>query len=518
MRLCAKIFFQRINNLLKNKMGKINYILRGMLIIIVFSMNLKMAAQQTYQLTLDEVVALAQSDAPDALLASTQWKKNYWTYRSFLADFKPQVVLGASSLPNYNRSIEPITQDDGSQIYRQRAFMENYAGLSLQQDFAPTGARVELGSGIGRTDQFATEDLAASRNYISNPIQFRIEQPLFKFNLMKWRKKIEPIVYKESEKLYSEQMESVANQSKEFFFNLLFSQLDAEAARQDKINADTLLTLSQGRFEVGKIAETDLLQVQLSAMQAETRLAEAQLLMQTNTEQLRDFLDLQGDVQFDLVPPYDLPGITINPDEALSYAQQNRSDVVAFQRRLLQAQQVVAEAKGGTGLDANLVGSFGLNQNSENINNAYLDLKDQETFKFGISVPIADWGKSKAQRSVAQANLELEQRKIDQEKENFRRVVVLKAQQFDLVRRNAEIAQRYTESAKKRYEITYQRYLIGKISITDLNLALTEQESARRGYLQAIRNFWSAVYELRGLTLYDFVSGKTLMLNAPINE
>jgi outer membrane protein TolC len=184
----------------------------------------------------------------------------------------------------------------------------------------------------------------------------------------------------------------------------------------------------------------------------------------------------------------------------------------------LQAQQVVAEAKGGTGLDANLVGSFGLNQNSENINNAYLDLKDQETFKFGISVPIADWGKSKAQRSVAQANLELEQRKIDQEKENFRRVVVLKAQQFDLVRRNAEIAQRYTESAKKRYEITYQRYLIGKISITDLNLALTEQESARRGYLQAIRNFWSAVYELRGLTLYDFVSGKTLMLNAPINE
>ena len=60
-------------------------------------------------------------------------------------------------------------------------------------------------------------------------------------------------------------------------------------------------------YEVGKIAETDLFQVELNAMQAETRLAAAQLKMQTNTEQLRDFLDLQGDITFDLIPPYTLP-------------------------------------------------------------------------------------------------------------------------------------------------------------------------------------------------------------------
>ena len=94
----------------------------------------------------------------------------------------------------------------------------------------------------------------------------------------------------------------------------------------------------------------------------------------------------------------------------------------------------------------------------------------------------------------------------------------MRAQQFDLVRRNAEIAQRYMESAKKRYEITYQRYLIGKISITDLNLALTEQEASRLGYLQAVRDFWNAVFEMRALTLYDFVGGKTLMLQTPVNE
>ncbi len=498
---------------------KSNYFAVAVLLIIaLIGFKKELHAQSPYRLTLDEVVALAQSDAPDALLASTLWKRNYWTYRSFLADFKPQILASANTLPLYNRSIESITQPDGSEIYQERAYMDNQINVSLQQDFAPTGAKVYLGTGLGRLDLFATNGLSASRSYLSNPIQLGIQQPLFQFNSMKWRKKLEPINYLESEKQYSEQMEAVAKQASVLFFELLFSQLDAEAAEQDKANADTLLVLSQGRYEVGKIAETDLMQVQLSAMQAETRLAEAQLNMQTNTEQLRDFLDLQGNVQFDLVPPYDLPEVSINEDEALNYAMQNRSEVVAYQRRLLEAQQEVERAKGETGVTANLVGNFGLTQTGPQINDVYRGLIDQEVVTFGISAPIADWGKSKAKKSVALANLELEQKKVDQEKENFRRVVVLRAQQFDLVRRNAEIAQRYTESAKKRYEITYQRYLIGKISITDLNLALTEQEAARRGYLQAIRDFWSAVYELRGLTLYDFVNGKSLMLSTPVSE
>lgn len=500
-------------------MTKLNYsLIRLMLIIALFSTRINLHAQGTYRLSLDEVVQLAQSDAPDALLASTLWKRNYWTYRSFLADFKPQILVSANTLPLYNRSIESITQPDGSEVYQERAFMDNQINVSLQQDFAPTGAQVYVGTGLGRLDLFATDGVPASRSYLSDPIQLGIVQPLFQFNAMKWRKKIEPVNYLESEKQYSEQMEQVANRASNLFFELLFSQLDAEAAQQDKRNADTLLVLSQGRYEVGKIAETDLLQVQLSAMQAETRLAEAQLNMQTNTEQLRDFLDLQGEVQFDLVPPYDLPDVMINQDEALSFAMQNRSEVVAFQRRLLEAQQDVERAKGETGVTANLVGNFGLTQTGPQIYDVYHNLIDQEVLTFGISAPIADWGKSKAKRSVALANLELEQRKIEQEKENFRRVVILRAQQFELVRRNAEIAQRYQESAKKRYEITYQRYLIGKISITDLNLALTEQETSRRGYLQAVRDFWAAVYELRGLTLYDFVSGKTLMLSTPVSE
>ncbi len=474
--------------------------------------------QNTYTLDLDEVVKLAQSDAPDALLASTRWKRNYWTHQSFLADYKPNILFNANTLPLFNRSIEGVTQPGGQIIYVERAYMNNSMNVGLTQSVAATGGTVFLNTGLSRLDIFATDGNPAAISYLSNPINFGFVQPLFQFNDLKWQRKIEPLRYLESEKLYSEQMESVANQAAGYFFNLLISQLDAQAAERDKANADTLLVLSRGRYEVGKIAETDLLQVELNAMQAETRLAAAQLEMQTNAEQLRDFLDLQGDIQFDLVPPYDLPEVIIDEKEALAYAMNNRSNIVSFDRRLIEANMDVQRAKGDNGVRASIQGSFGLTQTGAELNSVYRDLIDQEVVTVGLSVPIADWGKSKARREVALANLDLEQRQVDQERENFKRTVVLRAQQFDLVRRNAEIAGRYQEAARKRYEITYQRYLIGKISITDLNLALSDQESSRRAYLQAVREFWMSLYELRGLTLYDFAENRSLMLQTPIGE
>ena len=470
---------------------------------------------QPTTLTLDQVVELAQSDAPDALLAETRWEGNYWTYQTFLADFKPQIVLNANTLPTFNRSIEAITLPSGEESFKPRAFMENQMNINIEQDFAPTGATFFLGTGISRLDVFETEGINASTSYLSTPLNIGFFQPLFQFNAMKWRKRIEPLAYEEGEKEYSEEMEAVANQASVLFFDLLISQLDAQAAERDKANADTLLVLSRGRYTVGKIAETDLLQIELNAMQAEARLAEAQLNMTTNSERLRDFLGIQETIIFDLVPPYDLPEVDIDADRALQYAMLHRSNVVEFQRRLKEAEREVARAKGETGITASLVGSFGLTQTGPTFSDAYTQLLDQERVTLQFTVPIADWGKSRGRRAFAKSQLELEQRQVDQERENFQRLVVLRAQQFDLVRRNVEIAEKSLEAARKRYNISYQRYLIGKIPVTDLNLALSDQETARRAYLQSVRDFYNALYEIRGLTLYDFVDDRPLIVDAP---
>ena len=73
-----------------------------------------------------------------------------------------------------------------------------------------------------------------------------------------------------------------------------------------------------------------------------------------------------------------------------------------------------------------------------------------------------------------------------------------------------EITRKADEVALKRYNVSQNRYLIGKIDITNLNIALTEKDNAKRGYITALRLFWTAYYELRRLTLYDFAERKYL--------
>jgi outer membrane protein TolC len=51
---------------------------------------------------------------------------------------------------------------------------------------------------------------------------------------------------------------------------------------------------------------------------------------------------------------------------------------------------------------------------------------------------------------------------------------------------------------------------LGKITITDLNLAQEEKDKSVVKYLNSLGNFWMDYYTLRRLTLYDFATNKKI--------
>ncbi len=104
----------------------------------------------------------------------------------------------------------------------------------------------------------------------------------------------------------------------------------------------------------------------------------------------------------------------------------------------------------------------------------------------------------------AKANRDLIEIDVQQEERKFEQEVFLQTQQFNMQKRVLASAAKADTIAGLRYEITKQRYLIGKISITDLNLAQQEKDQATQSYIGALRSFWNNYYTLRRLTLYDF--------------
>ena len=456
----------------------------------------------TLRVSLEEIVALAQSDAPDALLAETRMVNRHWFYQSVLADFKPAITLDGQ-LPNLNRAIDEIILPSGKSAFVQRAQMRNSVNLSLTQQIGLTGGTVFAQSGLQRLDLFQ-EDEPDLVSYFSTPIAVGFSQPIFGVNQVKWSKKIEPLRYQEAEKSFAEEMEDVAYEAAQLFFGVFIAQLNLEAALRDKANADTLFNISKGRFQVGRIAETELLQIELSSMNADAAVQQARLDQQSGTEQLRNFLGLKKSTFFKMDPPEDIPAFQVDLRRALDLAKNHRSDIVSFERRLAEADQEVAEAKANSGLQLDLFGVFSLSKTSESFGDAFTDPLNNETFQLGFQIPIADWGKARARMETACSNRELERMNVEQERVNFEQEIILKVKQFDLIRKQVTLGKRAYEVSQKREQMTRNRYFIGKIGVTDLNIAISEKEAARRSYMNALREFWLAYYDLRRITLYDF--------------
>jgi outer membrane protein TolC len=123
---------------------------------------------------------------------------------------------------------------------------------------------------------------------------------------------------------------------------------------------------------------------------------------------------------------------------------------------------------------------------------------------------VLDWGRSKSRIQTALANQKLAEYTLDQEVQNFELEIITQVSQFEVLRNQVEITKKSDEVAQERYEVAQNRYLIGKIDITNLNIALTEKDNARRSYINALRTFWIAFFDLRRLTLYDFSNGELL--------
>jgi outer membrane protein TolC len=252
-----------------------------------------------------------------------------------------------------------------------------------------------------------------------------------------------------------------------------------------------------------------LLQAELQLLRSQQDVTAARISLQNNKLDLRSYIGLKDADEFSLVLPEVIPLMVISPDEALQYAKQNRADYVAFERRKIEAEREVAQARGQR-FQANLSASFGLNNQATSLDQSYNDPLRQQRVNVSFNVPVLDWGRNKARMKTAYANQKLNDYVIAQEEVNFEQEIVTQVSQFDVLMSQIEITKKSDQVAQERYMVSQNRYLIGKIDITNLNIALTEKDTAKRSYLNALRSFWTSYFDLRRLTLFDFSTRQLL--------
>jgi len=410
------------------------------------------------------------------------------------------------TLPSYNNSYGKYQQSDGSYTYVQNNWLGLNGAISVDQNIALTGGRISLNSSLDYTRQLGR---GAYNEYMSIPIGITLVQPVFGVNNQRWRRRIDPLRYREAQAAYLERTEEVTLTAIGHFFSLLNADENLTIALQNQQNAGKLHEIAVAKRKIGYISESELMQLELSALQAKGIVTEAQSNLNACMFQLRSFLGLsEQDVIAPLIPET-LPSLRLLYDEVLEKAQENNSFAKNILRRRLEADYAVASAKGNQ-RSINLFASVGYTGKDRTLAPAYDQLRGNQIVEVGVSIPLLDWGKRKGKVKVAESNREVVLSRTRQEQMTFNQDIFLLTGNFNNQASQLEIAAEADRIAGTRYITSIETFMIGKISVLDLNDAQRSKDEAKLKHILELYKYWSYYYRIRSVTLYDFLTGRTL--------
>ena len=202
--------------------------------------------------------------------------------------------------PGAIREINQITQNDGTQKFLQQSQLFSSGGLNLSQSIPYLGTNINVFSGITRLDII---EPTASQIWRTTPFHFSIAQPIFSFNTLYWDKEIQELRSKNIGKQYIEEFEELAIKITNSFFDLYVAKMNLDNAMRNVSANDSLFTISQGRYSVGKIAENDLLQSELALLNAKNNVETFKIEYENTKIKLRIILDLDRNIEIELNEP-----------------------------------------------------------------------------------------------------------------------------------------------------------------------------------------------------------------------
>lgn len=456
-------------------------------------------------LTLKEAILIAQQQSVDATVVLNELKTAYWEYRTHRADQLPEVSF-TGTLPAYSKQYNKYLQNDGSYTYLKTNSMGLSGEVSVLQNIALTGGTVSLNTSMDFTRQLSG---SKQNEFMSVPIGITLRQPVFGVNNHKWKRRIEPVRYQEAKAAYVEQVEGVTLKTIGHFFDLLLAEENKQIAFQNYEHAVKLHDIAKARRKIGHISESELMQLELSALQAKSKFTDAQSVLNASLFQLRAFLGLSEQDVIEPTLPESIADIQLDYATVLVKAQENNSLARSILRRQMEADYAVATAKGNR-RNINLFASIGYTGKDRAFKKAYNHLSENQIIEVGVSIPLLDWGKRKGQVKVAESNREVVLSRTRQEQMNFNQDVFLLVEKFNNQAAQLKIAEEADLIARQRYQLAMETFVIGQMNILDLNDARNSKDEARRQYIQQLYLFWNYYYTIRSIALYDFIHGISL--------
>jgi len=458
-------------------------------------------------ITLDEVLEMATKNSLDAYKAKQQYGVNHWQFKSFKATLLPQIDLEVNPL-SYNRSfVSRYDSENNIDVYRPQQNLNSYANISVLQNIKATGGQVFVNSSFNRLVNFGDDKI---ESYTTTPVNIGLNQPLMAFNSFKWQHKTAPLEYEKGKQQLLYDLQEINVNTITYFFDWALATKRVSIATENKKSAEKLFKIGKSRYELGSLERTDVLNLELEIYDAETNLTQALQDLEKTEIDLKLFL--RNDLSAYTTPEFPelILSLKMDTEKAIGLAKQYNPNFLDLRLKEIEAQRDLDKVVKENRFDLSLQASYGLNQQADNINDAYSDFLDQQMVAINFKIPLLDWGERKGNIETAKMNKEVATIDNQQEEERLHKEIVLKVTNFNLQKKIVSGALRSSEIATESYLLTEKRFLSGKIDLLNLNSARKAWQAATERYIGSLSNYWKLYYEVQQLTLYDFIEKRPI--------
>ena len=458
-------------------------------------------------LTLERTIALASDSSLEAFRSKNLYMSSHWEFRSFKAGRLPSLTLNLTP-GEYNRTIvKRYDSETNLDIYRQQQSFAAGGRLSVVQNFDPLGGTFFLNTNLDYLRNFGDNK---NTQYTSVPVRIGYSQNLLGFNQFKWQKKIEPLKYEKAKMQLIYDMENTAGLAAQYFFNLALAQAEYDYQKAFQLNADTLYLIAEERFKLMAIDQTDLLTLKLDRANAAIDLNNAEINLKRAMFALTSFLNIDKNTNIRLTLPSYPKSINISADKALSEAQANNPEFMRYRQNILESQQTVDRTKKESMFEASVSASVGFNQVARTFSDVYSNPLRQDIVSLNISIPLVDWGVRRGRYNMAKNNLNVTEISARQGEVKIEEDVIMTVGDFNKQKDLINAAEERLELADELYSKQSRSFMTGKSDINSLTLARQRQQTAMRGYISALQDYWLSYFKIRKLTLYDFEYNRPL--------
>ena len=298
------------------------------------------------------------------------------------------------------------------------------------------------------------------------------------------------------------------------YLQILYNQELLRVARQQAEHDEELLEQVRERLQAGKVSQAEVAAQQATLAQSRQSAIQAEGNLNIALLELTQLLELSSPEGFAIVTPEvgdPSQALLMRPEAIYEEAVEVKPSVEAAKLNVDYAELAIARAKGAYLPSISLSGGLGSNYytNSKFDSDTFgKQLKNNFSQYLGVSMSVPLFTRFNTRNNVRNAELSYKGQQI--QLENVKKSLYKEIQQayYNAVASQARYAgsREAAASARQHYELTEEKYRVGKAGVAEYNDA---RNSWLRAESEQIQARFESVYQTK---LLDFYRGKELSL------